>query len=255
MTWPWWPCLPACAGVVEQCGQHGIPFAVVLGGGFREAGPEGIANEEPHAGRGAQSGVRLIGPNCLGLVNIHQTRVRGFWQHHQTADLKPGPVSAVIQSGGFGNSLVVQTAAAGVGFRYVVASGNESDIKAPELINAFVDDPETKVILAYLEGVADGRALMAAARRALAAGKPVIVFKAGNTQQGLRAAASHTANLTSSYDVFRAALKQCGVIEVRDSHEAADYAQCFATGRLRRTKCGGDGRLRRVGGGVFRCRR
>ena len=126
--------------------------------------------------------------------------------------------------------------------------------KAPELINAFVDDPETKVILAYLEGVADGRALMAAARRALAAGKPVIVLKAGNTQQGLRAAASHTANLTSSYDVFRAALKQCGVIEVRDSHEAADYAQCFASGRAGAgAQRGGDGRLRRVGGGVFGC--
>jgi acetyltransferase len=119
-----------------------------------------------------------------------------------------------------------------VGFRYVVASGNEADITAPELINAFVDDPETKVILAYLEGVADGRGLMAAARRALAAGKPVIILKAGNTQQGLRAAASHTANLTSSYDMFSAALKQCGVIEVHDTHEAADYAQCFAAGRV-----------------------
>jgi acyl-CoA synthetase (NDP forming) len=219
-------------GVIEQCGRHGIPFAVVLGGGFREAGPEGIANEKRMLDTARQFSVRLIGPNCLGLVNIHQRVFAGFGSITKPPMLKPGPVSAVIQSGGFGNSLVVQTATAGVGFRYVVASGNESDIQAPELINAFVDDPDTKVILAYLEGVADGRALMTAARRALAAGKPVIVFKAGNTQQGLRAAASHTANLTSSYDVFRAALKQCGVIEVRDSHEAADYAQCFATGRL-----------------------
>ncbi|MEQ1774188.1 MAG: acetate--CoA ligase family protein [Burkholderiales bacterium] len=221
-------------GVIEQCGAHGIPFAVVLGGGFREAGPEGIANENRMLDAAHKAGVRLIGPNCLGLVNIHQRVFAGFGSITKPPMLKPGPVSAVIQSGGFGNSLVVQVAAAGVGFRYVVASGNESDIKAPELINAFVDDPETKVILAYLEGVADGRGLMAAARRALAAGKPVIVLKAGNTQQGLRAAASHTANLTSSYDVFRAALKQCGVIEVRDTHEAADYAQCFATGRIAR---------------------
>ena len=221
-------------GVIEQCGQRGIPFAVVLGGGFREAGPEGIANEERMLAAARKGGVRLIGPNCLGLVNIHQRVYAGFGSITKPPDLKQGPVSAVIQSGGFGNSLVVQTAAAGVGFRYVVASGNESDIKAPELINAFVDDPETKVILAYLEGVADGRGLMAAARRALAAGKPVIILKAGNTQQGLRAAASHTANLTSSYDVFSAALKQCGVIEVHDTHEAADYAQCFAAGRRAR---------------------
>lgn len=221
-------------GVIEHCGKQGITFAVVLGGGFREAGAEGIANEARMLAAARQGKVRLIGPNCLGFVNIHQRVYAGFGSITKPPDLKPGPVSAVIQSGGFGNSLVVQTAMAGVGFRYVVASGNESDINAPELINAFVDDPETKVILAYLEGVADGRALMTAARRALAAGKPVIILKAGNTQQGLRAAASHTANLTSSYDVFRAALKQCGVIEVRDTHEAADYAQCFATGRLAR---------------------
>jgi acyl-CoA synthetase (NDP forming) len=219
-------------GVIEQCGASGISFAVVLGGGFREAGAEGMANEERMLVAAKKSGVRLIGPNCLGFVNIHQKVYAGFGSITKPPVLKPGPVSAVIQSGGFGNSLVMQTAAAGVGFRYVVASGNESDINAPELINAFVDDPETKVIVAYLEGVADGRGLMAAARRAMAAGKPVIILKSGNTEQGLRAAASHTANLTSSYDVFRAALKQCGVIQVQDTHEVGDYAQCFASGQV-----------------------
>ncbi|MBM3344496.1 MAG: acetate--CoA ligase family protein [Betaproteobacteria bacterium] len=179
-----------------------------------------------------KTGVRIIGPNCLGLVNVHARVFAGFGSITKPPMLKPGPVSAVIQSGGFGNSVVIQTGAARVGFRYVVASGNESNIQAPEMIDAFVDDPETKVILAYLEGIADGRALMAAARRALAAGKPVIVLKAGNSEQGMRAAASHTANLTSSYGIFRAALKQCGVIEVIDTHEAGDYAQCFASGRL-----------------------
>ena len=219
-------------GIIEQCGTKGIPFAVVLGGGFRETGAEGMENEQRMLAAAKKGGVRIIGPNCLGLVNIHQNIYTGFGSITKPPVLKPGPVSAVIQSGGFGNSVVIQTGGARVGFRYVVASGNESDIQAPELINAFVDDPETLVILAYLEGVADGRALMAAARRALAAGKPVIILKAGNTTQGLRAAASHTANLTSSYDVFRAAFRQCGVIEVTDTHEAGDYAQCFASGRL-----------------------
>jgi len=222
--------------IIEQCGQKGIPFAVVLGGGFREAGAQGILNEQKMLAAAHKANVRIIGPNCLGFVNIHQNVYAGFGSITRPPKLKPGPVSAVIQSGGFGNSLVIQTAVAGVGFRYVVASGNESDIQAPELINAFVDDPETKVILAYLEGVADGRALMHAARRAQAAGKPVVILKAGNTEQGLRAAASHTANLTSRYDVYRAAFKQCGVIEVSDIHEAADYVQCFASGRLAQGK-------------------
>jgi acetate---CoA ligase (ADP-forming) len=146
----------------------------------------------------------------------------------------PGPVSAVLQSGGFGNSLVIRCALAGVGFRNVVMSGNEADISAPELIDAYVDDPHTQVILTYLEGIGDGRAFMAAARRALAAGKPLVVWKAGNTRQGTRAAASHTANLTGSYDIFRAAFRQCGVIEVHDVDEAADFALCLLSGRRAR---------------------
>jgi acetyltransferase len=104
--------------------------------------------------------------------------------------------------------MLIQCDAADLGFRYVVTSGNEADITAPELINAYVDDPETRVILAYLEGVRDGRSFMAAARRALAAGKPLIVLKAGNTESGRRAAESHTANLAGSYDVYRAAFRQ-----------------------------------------------
>lgn len=219
-------------GIIEQCGAQGIPFAVVLGGGFREVGGEGLDNEKALIAVAKKTGVRIIGPNCLGIVNVHARVFAGFGSITKPPMLKPGPVSAVIQSGGFGNSVVIQTGVQRVGFRYVVASGNETNIQAPEVIDAFVDDPETKVILAYLEGIADGRALMAAARRALAAGKPMIVLKAGNTEQGLRAAASHTANLTSSYGIFRAALKQCGVIEVIDTHEAGDYAQCFAAGRF-----------------------
>jgi acyl-CoA synthetase (NDP forming) len=113
-----------------------------------------------------------------------------------------------------------------------VASGGEADIKATELIDAYVDDSETKVILAYLEGVQDGRAFMAAARRALKAGKPLLVVKAGNTLQGKRAAASHTAVMTASYDVYRAAFRQCGVVEARDIGDAVDTLQCLVGGRF-----------------------
>jgi acetyltransferase len=143
-------------------------------------------------------------------------------------------VSALIQSGGYGNSMVIQCGYAGVGFRYLVASGSESDIKTTEIIDAYVDDPETKVILAYLEGLHDGRAFMASARRALAAGKPLVVVKAGNTRQGERAAASHTAFMTASYDIYRAAFKRCGVVEVEDIADAADILRTLVGGRLAR---------------------
>jgi len=228
--------LPAAQvpAVIRACGDRGIAFAVVLGGGFRESGPQGREIEEAMLAAARTGGVRIIGPNCLGLVNIH-ARVYAAWGSLTRPPLLPaGPVSAVLQSASLGTTLLVRCAAAGVGFRHAVTSGNEADITAPELIDAYIDDAETRVILAYLEGVSDGRALMRAARRALAARKPLIVLKAGNTEQGRRAAASHTANLTGDYDVYRAVFRQCGVIEVRDLDEAADVALCAVGGRLPR---------------------
>ena len=219
---------------IEQCGQRGIGFAVVLGGGFREAGPEGVVREANMLACARSSGVRLIGPNCLGYVNIPNRVFAGFGSITRPPYLKPGPVSAVIQSGGFGNSMVVEAALAGLGFQNVVASGNETDISAAELISAFVDDPGTKLILAYLEGIQDGRAFMASAQRALYAGKPVVVLKGGNSRQGSRVATSHTASMTGSYDIYRAAFGQCGVIEVRDVDDAVDTLRALTCARLPR---------------------
>ena len=213
--------------VVKACGEHGVRFAVVLGGGFREGGDEGRALEQRMLEHARTHGLRIIGPNCLGLVNIHAQAYAAFGSLTRPPFLRTGAVSAIIQSGGFGNSLVIRCAAAGIGFRYVVASGNEVDITAPEWIDAFVEDPETRVILAYLEGISDGRAFLASARRALRAGKPIVAWKAGNTRQGMRAAASHTANMAGSYDIYRAAFRDAGVIEVHDMEEAADFIQAL----------------------------
>ena len=226
--------LPAAQvpGAVAQCAERGIGFAVVLGGGFREAGAAGATLESAMLAAARARGPRILGPNCLGLVNVHARAYASFGSLTRPPRLEPGPVSVVLQSASFGMSIVIQCAAAGVGFRYVATSGNEADISTPELIDAYVEDPETKIILAYLEGVSDGRALMRAARRALAARKPLIVLKAGNTVQGRRAAESHTANLTSAYDTYRAAFRQCGVVEVEDVHEAVDMTLCLAAGRL-----------------------
>ncbi|MGH8618438.1 MAG: acetate--CoA ligase family protein [Burkholderiales bacterium] len=228
--------LPAAhvARVVAECGRHGIRFAVVLGGGFREMGPEGERLEVEMLAAARAANVRLIGPNCIGMANIHAHVIAAFGSLTRPPALRAGPVSVAVQSGGFGMSVVIQAAMAGVGFRYVVATGGEADITMPELIDAYVDDPETKVILAYIEGVADGRAFMRALDRALAAGKPVVILKGGKTGQGARAAASHTANLTSTYDVYRAALRQCGALEVFDSEQAVDFLLGFTSGRLPR---------------------
>jgi len=212
---------------VAACGAHGVPFAVVLGGGFRESGPAGQALETRMLQAAREHGVRIIGPNCLGLVNVHARAYAAFGSLARPPVLPRGRVSAVIQSGGFGNSLVIRCAMAGIGFRLVVASGSESDIGTPELLEAMIDDPGTQLILIYMEGVRDGPRFVAAARRALAAGKPIVIWKAGNTTQGVKAAASHTANMTGAYDIYRAVFRQCGVVEVQDMEAATAAVQAL----------------------------
>ncbi len=221
--------LPAQAvvDIVPELGARGIPNAIVLGAGFREAGPEGAALQDRLVDNAQRAGIRLIGPNCLGVANIHERMFAAFGSLSRPPLLRPGPVSMVMQSGGFGNSLAYACHAAGVGFRVVVSSGNEADLKACELMDALVDDERTEIILAYIEGADDGRAIMAVGERALAAGKPLLVWKAGNTRQGARAAATHTANMTGTYDVWRAALRQSGIIEVQSMDEAADFIKAL----------------------------
>jgi len=219
-------------GVIAQCGKCGIRYAVVLSGGFREVGGEGLDREAQMLDAARKNDVRVIGPNCIGVVNVYERVFAAFASMTRPPELKRGSVSVIVQSSGFGMTMVIRCALAGVGFRYLVASGGESDVSTPEIINAYVDDPETRVILAYVEGLKDGRAFMAAAERARAAGKPIVLWKGGRAKQGAVAAASHTASLTGSYDIFRAAFRRCGIIEVKDVEEVVDFVQCFLTVRL-----------------------
>lgn len=217
--------LPAKAvpDVVTECGERGISNVIVLGAGFREVGPEGAALQDAMVANARKLGVRIVGPNCLGLANIHERVFAAFGSISRPPLLNPGPVSMVMQSGGFGSSLAFACHAAGIGFRILVSSGNEADLNAPQLMDALVDDDKTEIILGYIEGVDDGRALMAVAQRAMEKGKTLLLWKAGKTRQGVKSAATHTANMTGTYDIWKAALRQCGVIEVRSIDEAADY--------------------------------
>ncbi|MBI3937310.1 MAG: acetate--CoA ligase family protein [Betaproteobacteria bacterium] len=228
--------IPA-AGVIDavkECGASGIPHAVVYSAAFGESGEQGTSREKELADAARNSGVRLIGPNCLGVVNITDHVYAAFGSMTRAPRLRSGPVSMVSQSGGFGYSIVLRCAASGAGFRYLVSSGNEIDVTTPELIDAYLDDPDTKVVVSYIEGVVDGRALMDAGRKAAQVGKAILMWKAGNSEQGRRAAASHTGSMTGSYDIYQAAMRQAGIIEVRSFEEVAELVKVFSTGRLPR---------------------
>ncbi len=228
--------LPAAGAVdmVKICGERGIPYGVVLGGGFREVGEAGLALQNSLVANARAHGMRLIGPNCNGIANIHSHMYACFGSMSRTPLLQPGPVSVVMQSGGFGYGMALSCRNAGIGFRMLIASGNEADLSAPELIDLLIDDPETKVILAYLEGVMDGRALMNVGEKALKAGKPILIWKAGKTTQGVRVAATHTANMTGTYDIWRAAFRQCGIVDVYELEQVTDFIQAFNAGRFPR---------------------
>lgn len=218
--------------VIETCARKGVPFAVVPSGGFRESGPDGAALQERMLAIARGAGMRIVGPNCLGLANIHNNVYAAFGSITRAPKLARGAVSLVTQSGGFGYSIALACAREGIGFRNVIATGNEADIDLVEFIDALLDDEQTQIIVAYMEGLKNGRALLDAGRRALAAGKPLLLWKGGVTEQGARAAATHTANMTGRYEIWQALFKQAGIVEVKELHEAADFIKAFQARKL-----------------------
>ena len=220
------------AQAVRDCGKAGIPFAVVLTAGFRETGAEGRKLEDALLRAVKESGVRIVGPNCQGMLSIQSRVWAAFGSVADEMEFRPGSVSCAFQSGGFGYAVVNLAEAQGIGFRICVSSGNETDIDMPELLSAFLDDEGTSAIFAYLEGTPNARRLLDVGRKSLELAKPVMIWKAGTTDAGVKAAASHTANMTGSYDLYRAALRQAGLIEVDDVEPIVDIAKLFAQGRL-----------------------
>lgn len=222
----------ATPDVLRACGEKKIPYAVVLSGGYRESGTDGAALEAEVRQVLAETGIRMIGPNCQGVINLTDRMYATFGAIAAEPDMRAGRIAMAFQSGGFGFTIALLCEQQGVGFRYLVSGGNETDIKTPELLDAFLDDAETKVAFAMIEGVDDGRALQRVGRRGLSTGKPVIVWKIGNSETGARAAASHTANMTGQYDIYQAAFRQAGIVEVRDVEQLQDLFFAFEAGRL-----------------------
>ncbi len=220
------------AQAVRDCGDAGIGFAIILTAGFRETGPEGAKLEADLKQVAVEAKVRLIGPNCQGLISLEERVWAVFGSVSEETELRPGRVSCAFQSGGFGYAIVNLAEAQGVGFRYCVSSGNETDIAMPELLSAFLDDPGTDIVIGVMEGTPDARGLIELGRKSLRLGKPVLIWKSAITEAGAKAAQSHTANMTGRSDLYRAAFRQSGIIEVGDVEPIVDIAKLVSHGRL-----------------------
>ncbi len=218
---------------VAACGARGVPVALVISSGFSEAGDAGRQLQHELVDVARTHGIGIVGPNCQGVMNVTEDVAAGFGAPFSLR-YRRGPVSVVSQSGGFGCGILVMASEEGLGFRHFVTTGNECDIGALDLIEYLADDEGTQVIAAYIEGLRNGRRLLDVGRKALRAGKPLLVWKGGTSDAGARAVASHTANLTSAATLYRAAFRQMGAIEVNDVPELADIATGFVAGRMPR---------------------
>ena len=240
----------AVSSVIRECGRAGIPYAIVFSAGFREIGAAGAALEQELKAAAREAGVRVVGPNCIGMMNLNDRVYCGFGAGFANPALKSGPVAFVSQSGGFAFSVVGLADFEGIGFNYVVSAGNEADITTLDLIADFLEREDVEVVVSYLEGVSDGRRLRALGRRALELKKPLLVWKVGNSTAGRAAAASHTASMTADYALYRAAFEEGGYIEIEDVHDLVDVTRAFLSRRLPRgpnvaviTTSGGSGVL------------
>lgn len=208
---------------IDECAKKGVKSAIIISAGFKETGGEGRRLETELVNKARGYGIRLLGPNCLGLIDTGSMLNASF-----AAGMPPkGRIAFFSQSGALCTAILDWAVGNNVGFSKFISLGNKADLSELELIQYLADDPETSVILGYLEGVEKGREFMDEARKA-ARKKPLIVVKAGGTAAGARAASSHTGTLAGADRAFQAAFEQSGIIRAMSIEDLFDYALSFA---------------------------
>jgi acyl-CoA synthetase (NDP forming) len=199
---------------LEDCGKRGVPVMSVYSDGFADAGAEGAARQARLAARARELGVRLLGPNSMGVVNL-PGRMALTVNAVLEMDAPPtGTTSIVSQSGTMLGTVLSRGAARGLGFAKLVSLGNEADLGAGEMVELLAADPDTRVILLFLETVRDAPRLAAGARAAHAAGKPVVAYKLGRSALGQALALSHTGAMAGSDAAMDAFFRDCGIVRV-----------------------------------------
>jgi acetyl coenzyme A synthetase (ADP forming)-like protein len=217
---------PAVLPALKQCVAKGVPAAVVISAGFREAGDDGRAREVELRNWLREVPLRLVGPNCLGWIRP----ARGLNLTFAAGMPAPGPLGFFSHSGALCTVIIDWSRERRLGFSLFASLGNQADVNETDVLTALTDDADTRVILGYLEGVDDGRAFFAALAGA-AARKPCVLMKAGRSDEGARAVSSHTGALAGSDRAFEAAVRQAGALRVRTLEELFDVARALVAGR------------------------
>ncbi len=214
--------------IVDECGEHGVPMMLVLSAGFRETGEAGRRLENEVVSRARRHGIRLMGPNCLGIIRPSA----GINLTFGNSDAAPGNLALVSQSGAICTAILDWADENSIGFSAVVSTGIGADLDFGDYLDYLVTDPHTRAILMYIEGISDSRRFMSSLRAA-ARIKPVIALKAGRHTAGAAASLSHTGALVGSDEVFSAALERSGVLRVETIGQLFAAARALSSANYR----------------------
>jgi acyl-CoA synthetase (NDP forming) len=216
---------------IADCAALGVPVACVLADGFAETGPEGAALQHRVLATARAGGVRLLGPNSMGVINIPARTACSVNAVLESGTLLPGRWSLVSQSGSVMGTLASRAAARGCGFAKIVGTGNEADLTAGEIADLLVDDPETDAILLFLETIRRPDLFARAAHRAHAAGKPIIAYKLGRSEAGAKLATTHTGALAGSDAAADAFFRATGIVRVDQLETLLEIPPLLLSGR------------------------
>lgn len=219
------------ADVARECAAKGVRAMLVLSAGFAETGEAGLRLQAELAEVTSAAGIRVCGPNCIGMVNL-TIGLRAVFSSIQAFAQRPGNVAVVSQSGAYGMTLYELAQTAGLGASYMYAAGNEADVSCGEALRYLVDQPDVQTVALFVEGIRKPDQFISAARHALELGKPVVGIKVGRSHAGIRAAASHTGALAVPSKVADAVFDELGIVRVRTARELIDCLTVFSAGRV-----------------------
>ena len=213
--------------LLDACEPGQVKFALVLSSNYAEAGAAGARMQRELVALASDKGIRLVGPNSVGIVNLWDHVVASISQVFDLKQLEPGPVAFVSQSGAVGTAITALAHEQGIGIGHFVSTGNEADLEFSDFCDYFVDDPRVAVIAGYIESVRDGAKFRRVASRALQAGKPIILVKVGTSEVGGRAVGSHTGALAGSDEVYEAVFAAHGIVRADGIEALTDYLKLF----------------------------
>jgi acyl-CoA synthetase (NDP forming) len=224
---------------IKDCGKAGVACCVMITAGFTETGDAGAALEQQMVETARTHGMRLIGPNCLGLINTHAGLIMNSSPSMQESTHEPGGIGFISQSGALMATVYNRGIGDGARFSSAISIGNQADLELSDFLEWMAEDEATRVITLYVEGFKDPARFVAAARKCREAGKPVLMVKSGRSDEGARVTMSHTASLAGSWRVLEAVCREAGVVPVDDINGMMQAAEMIS----RHGKASGDGIL------------